>query len=361
MKIGILTVYFADYGSHYHAVALNRFINDLGYDAEIINECVRYKHSLRLLISSIFRRYAPTTISNMIKKIVPNYKIYLDLEKSIKNEKISEPFKDISEFSSKYDLIIVGSDELWSATNKLTRFIPAYFGLGLACPHISYSTSAITIGETDKEMTRKIKEGLRGFSSIAVRDEFTADWVKKMIGGERPNIVLDPALLYPVFTDTSQDACDERYIAVYGRDFSTEDVMKIKELSEKLKAKVVSAVWKHKWCEYYDVSSEKQLQQFIECSKFVVSSTLHGTIFAMQHKKDFISFRTKLRGNKIRDLLNQFNLQDRFVEDSTQYDINKLKPLDWDSIYLLLDEKREFSKQWLINSIEKASRNEAMW
>ena len=129
MRIGILTVYFADYGSFFHSYALYKYLTDKGYDCELINSCGRLKYSPRLNMAVKGTKILPGFVSRFIAENIDVYRSYLNLRQNVSELKISEEYTDFSELSTKYDCIIVGSDELWSATNPTIRLFQSISGL----------------------------------------------------------------------------------------------------------------------------------------------------------------------------------------------------------------------------------------
>ncbi|WP_066646362.1 polysaccharide pyruvyl transferase family protein [Christensenella timonensis] len=324
MKIGILTVYFADYGSYYQAVSLCKAIQSLGHECELINESVRYWRSPRLWAGHIGTVFLPEKVKRAIGKKVAAYNNYLNLQKAISKQTISEARLSIKKLSAEYDCVIIGSDELWSATNPLTRYVPSYFGYGLRCPRISYSTSGITMENPDQKLEQKMKRGLQSFTCLAVRDVYTQEWVERL-SEKKCELVIDPTLLYPFFVQ--DDVGGGGYIAVYGEHFAPDQVEAITSYAQKNDILLKAISWQHDWCdEFCDVHSPEQLQQVFAKSEYSMVSTFHGTIFSMLHHRNFTAFTSQLRGKKIRLLLEMFGLQDRIfkgriLEKNIEYDI----------------------------------------
>ena len=194
MKIGILTVYFADYGSFFHAYCMVKYLQKLGHNCELIHFCGRYKYSPRLKYGAWGAKYLPPIVSHVIAKRIDTYRSFLNIQNDLSALPISEEYRDILEQSKNYDCIILGSDELWSATNQTIRFVPEYFGIGLQCPVFSYSTSGVTLHNPDNKLLDKMRSGLLSLKNISVRDRVAAEWVEKILGKKVP-VVLDPTLL----------------------------------------------------------------------------------------------------------------------------------------------------------------------
>ena len=131
MKIGIITILKVNnYGAELQAYALQRVLNLLGYDAEIIDylfyknpqhkKTIRSKPNFRFGIKKIF-----------VERLYPIYvkiKMFLNSKNENvrkqrfalfhkKNTRLSKTYKTIDElFEAKmdYDIYMVGSDQVWN-------------------------------------------------------------------------------------------------------------------------------------------------------------------------------------------------------------------------------------------------------
>lgn len=352
MKIGILTTYFADYGSYCHASCLYNYLIELGHDCELLNACVRYKASPKLFLANIGYHWLPKFILRYIAKKNIVFNNYMHLMKDLKNIKISESFRNISSLSKRYDCIVVGSDELWSITNKRQKYIPEYFGIGIECPIISYSTSGISLEHPEKNITEEMINGLKTFKHIAVRDPVTQHWVQEVLKKEIP-IVLDPALLYPPNTITAKR--DEKYILVYGEHFSSEQINKIFAYASFYDLPIISAVWEHEWCNNkIEITSMDILQQAFHNCTMCVTSTFHGSIFSILHKKNFTAFISPFRGGKVVCLLKSLGLENRINEYDPLHCMENT--INWDEVEEKLNNMRIFSKNYLTNALNEIEK-----
>ena len=73
MKIGLLTVYSFNYGSYFQAVALQKQIEALGHDCELINEQFKRNEWKNLQLLYSFDEKVPSIFKPLISKIFPQY------------------------------------------------------------------------------------------------------------------------------------------------------------------------------------------------------------------------------------------------------------------------------------------------
>ena len=319
MKVGLLTVYHADYGSFYQTMALYYAIQSLGHDCELINNTIRYRYVPRLYAVHAAGKICRGKLQQKVEKRIPLFKTYMRLKKDLKNVEISPDFMGMEKLSKRYDCIVVGSDELWSATNPKVKFIPPYYGIGVDCPHISYATSAIMLENPSDQLKKTIVDGWNGFKYISVRDEDTQKWVE-VLTGEKPDLAIDPTLLHPYFVKEAPKTNESKYALVYGEDFSKKQIQLMQQFAKRKNLQLKSVSWKHEWCEFADVGSAEELQEAFEKSEYCFTSTFHGTIFTILHHKPFTSFVSERRGKKVIKLLDLLGL-DANLHDESQNQI----------------------------------------
>lgn len=355
MNIGILTVYFADYGSFQHATSLYKYLESMGHRCELINESLRYKRSKLLYISSIFEKYAPQFLKKYLGKKITAFNTYVILKKELNRYRISPKCKSVCEISDRYDCIIVGSDELWSSTNKTIRYIPEYFGISITKPHFSYSTSGITM-RFPNPWENEIKQGLSTFEALAVRDIVTAEWVERLTN-QKATIVLDPALLFPYYQASSaQVEQGQRYVIVYGEHFLDEQICWIQDYARYRKLKLCSVVWRHAWCDsHIETPSSDNLQQVFANAAHSMSSTFHGTIFSIVNHVPFTVFLSPARGKKIELLLEDLNCSQYIYTSNADSHIDMT--IDYGVIDNLLSQKRKYSENWLLEQLSNIERS----
>lgn len=313
-KIGILTTYYANFGSYFQATALQKAIESLGYEVELINEHSRMFKSYKMFLTLLITPVLPQFVREKIAKMNAQYYAYLRLKDNVKQLNQSSVFKqNLSKLSREYDAIVVGSDELWSANKKTIAYLPNYFGIGINCKHITYGPSATMFEGGDPNIEKEIKEGLRTFERISVRDTFTHDFVKKMIGVDA-QMVIDPTLLMPYFS--SEGVGGGKYVLVYGQHYNEHERKIILDYANEKRYKVCAVAWNHEWCdEFIDVDSAEGMQKAFAESEYCFPSTFHGVIFSYLNKRNFTAFINPLRGRKVTMLLKTLGLEERIYSD----------------------------------------------
>lgn len=348
MKIGLITVYYANFGSYFQAVALKDYLEGMGHECLTLNASIRGMKVAKFLCAAAFGKIAPEALNKRLEEVNAPYRIYRSLAKSIDGLNVTPAFKGLS-IQKELDCICVGSDELWSASLEEMGYIPKYFGIGVNKPHFSYATSGASIDFDADLPWEEMKKGFNGFSSISVRDNKTQEMVKKVCG-KNVTRCIDPTLLNPFFIDLEKASADG-YLLIYGVHYSDDDKRKIRSYAKENKLKIRGISWKHDFLdEFIEPRSPKEfVEQFLHAS-FVVPSTFHGTIFSILSHTPFASFPAKQKATKIIDLLELIGLEERNA--AAVSDLSDLGPIDWNGVESRLELLRNESSAYLESALE---------
>lgn len=202
MKIGIITFHAAfNYGSMLQAWALQTYLERQGHKVEIVNfrpkrqKQVYHKpvsfNNLRSSFQSVKRMLlAPSTIPSLNKKwhmfdeFMHNY---LNLTKEYSS------VENLVKAHFDYDILITGSDQIWNT--QTFDFSEAYFGT-FVNPKTRKIAYAPSMGPNpESQNIDYIKHLLNGFSSVAVREERTKNFIVQNGIYDNVEVVLDPTML----------------------------------------------------------------------------------------------------------------------------------------------------------------------
>ena len=328
-KIGICTLYHSyNFGAFLQAFSLQEFLKSKGYDVGFVK-----------LKDSYFEKFIYLKSRN-IKKILYNLQQAKYFEKNFKTLNF---FDD----NSKYDVAIVGSDEIWNVMNPSFKHHNEFFGKNLTADKIiAYAPSCNNV---TKQQLKSYNNELdfSKFKSISVRDINTQSLVKK-VSNKNAEIVLDPTFLCDDFDKYVKKVPADNYIAVYGYEFSYEQILKVKKFARLKKLKLISLGLYNDWCDENIKIDSFEFLSYIKNSKYVVTSTFHGTVFSILLEKNFITFSNNK--SKIKYLLEEFNLMDR---DFTDSNLNCIPDVNYIEVNKIKNKLASKSKKWLIDAIEK--------
>ena len=311
MKIGIATVWNANNnGSFLQAYALQKYIEQLGHEVKML-KLADFAHG--------GTEYSDTFWNN------------LEGHHSLLN--VSE---DLSE---EFDVIVYGSDEIWSMFGELVN--PIFWGYGLNAKHkITYAVSAQNLNIKSVLTHPFTYLGIRKFDKLSVRDKVSQ---KKLSYLTRKSLsmVLDPTFLI------SYDSCKTentigKYQLVYTYGLDAENAKNIRRFADEKGLKIVctGSDRPSEWGDINIPAGPFEWIGLIHNAEYIVSSTFHGTVFSIICKKQFFVVGTN--SGKVKDLLERTGLCYRKTTDFYQQE-----SIDYKQVYNRLDKEISFSKDFL--------------
>ena len=171
MRIGILTYHnTTNYGAIFQCYALQQYINDLGYECEVIdynNSTLKERYNLNPLKSKSIKDFIKKTIYYLPEKKNKNsFKKFSESNIRISQKKYDE--KNITESNQYYDLYIAGSDQIWNF--KLSGDDHNYF-MTFADKKEKRNSYAASFGSSKMIDAQGIKDLLKLQNNISVRED----------------------------------------------------------------------------------------------------------------------------------------------------------------------------------------------
>ncbi len=348
MKIGIITIHNPpNYGAMLQAYALSSHLSSKGHEVEIVDydqpdlhEYFRFKWSF------------PPRVTNWLR--LKRCSAFVR-DKQIKSARTYPSPEAFLPDARKYDALITGSDQVWF-TGPVQYYDPLYF---LDIPDcearkISYAPSAG--GTTDfEQFTPKVQSALAGFDHISVRDDNTHSLIKPLT--DKPiTRVVDPTFLCD-FEEllTPQSPQPEPYLLLFGN-ISPKWSGLIQSVAKQLGVKrIVTLQYKNANATHRigAPSPETWINHF-KHAKGVITSYFHGTAFSINFQRPFLAIPTPGRVKKVRALLSDAAIPERFVddaEDPATVPERFAQSIDWKSVQGSLGQKIEASKTFLENAL----------
>lgn len=362
MKIGILTLHHAiNYGAFLQCYALQEVLKSLGHNVSVIDYSPRFFKKDYAVANfdgfkslSLYRKLR--RVLGIILLFIPRIIRRVVFLKSIKSylRIYGNSFSDIEETDiSFYDVIVFGSDQIWNS--KITRgFDSVFWGdFNFQGKKITYAASAgddFSILENDIE---SFKNSLLNFSSISVRErrleKFLID--KYNVPSET---VLDPTLLlddgkWSEFAGERRK--NEKYLLLYivipspeakriARKIAKELNLKIKEIFPSASPNPMS--WANASC------SPSNFVRLFRDSQFVVTTSFHGTSFAINFHKEFYAVNTGMPNERILSLLRLTGLEDRYINSADNVNV---KYIDFLLVNKKLQNEKIKSYSFIANSM----------
>lgn len=303
MRIALLTIHRApNCGAMMQAWALMRALQQMGHEVEFpdLNH-IDYRDRTKPFLpdpSLPFMKRLHRGLKNGLRNwkarkiFLPAMQRFADFVSKHMTESRLEP----SAFGSRYDAVVVGSDQLWNERimgDDTDLFLGEGVPAGL--PIVSYGTSFGDNPPTGKAAERVLRAMPR-FSSIGIRESRGADFLKS--AGFKATVTSDPTLLltaddYLSVASPSHPA--ERYLYAYSIFFDTRLLELVREVARRRGIRYVYTPLS----QYTSYGMPKDIEYGVTPDRFVdliahadcvLTDSFHGTAFSLIFGKPFVSF-----------------------------------------------------------------------
>ena len=370
--IGIITYHhYYNYGTMLQALALQGKVEQLGYQAELIdfkqdNSLSRYE-MLKLRIKRmpvyIKERKKYRALADSREKIKEKnelfeqfYKTYLHVGK-----KKYTTTQQLMENPPVYDGYVVGSDQTWNpfvANSPEAFFLPfvenkskkGSYGPSLAVKSLS--------DEKEKEYRKK----LSNFSFLSCREQDGAQLLSRITQKE-VKCVLDPTLL--LSAKEWGKYCEfeipkEPYILVYFLGEKSEHRRAVEKIQKLTNWKIISLPAAYLEMENNDYKKvwggPKEFLSLIRGAALICTDSFHGTMFSINFQRNFFSFckssdsEESSENSRLYSALNIFGLSNRIIHNMDNLTAEDIS-IDYKNVIPILEEQRRDSIEYLENML----------
>lgn len=375
MKIGIITIHNSpNYGASLQSFALWKFLTDNGYDCEVIDlhrPCNEdYVFSNQYLPCRFNEPNFIRRIKTLVKKIIGRKEFFLQEETKRKFEefnsqvRLGRPYCGIDELYAnppQYDIYISGSDQVWNPAHPfciepyLLTFVPA------GKKKISYASSIGITDLTEKEINL-FKNALEKYDAISVRELQAKKLLEKILNKDIYQVA-DPTFL--LSTEKWKSIAvfpknKEKYILL----FALRNDIKMLEYAltlgkqSGLKIVYLTTAQPKSTGEYeaVDTAGPREWIGYIANAEIVITDSFHGTVFSIITGCNNFFTRIaneSLRGSRITDLLDKFDLNNHLLKSDmsqTYRDLTKI-PINHGYVSMVMKSECERAKQYLAQNI----------
>lgn len=356
MKIGILTFHYAyNFGAVWQCYGLQQTLNRLGYnEVEILNVV---PHKWHWFLMGIPLKISFQNIGKGLQKFMHwrECKEQFDIFRS-KYIKCSPPFSmsEIGCFTQKYDVIIVGSDQVWAPSQRkdflyFLNWNPTFRG-----KRIAYAPCCAT-DIIDEKYVTVLQKALDNFDYLSARNICTQKFVYNLINKKVP-LVPDPTILanYKSFIKKANN--EKPYILnfVLGQDILGGNSKAIQILQTlHPECKVISVVVPKSNPIIpilgdeirYNVSPIEWLN-LIAHAKLVYTDSFHCTIFSMKFHTPFVAYYSDpIKKSRFEDLCLRFGVTEHIVRSLDE--LKKAALLPYAEVDNIFVEQQKIGEQYL--------------
>lgn len=353
MKVGILTFHRAhNYGAVLQCYALQQYLISRGDDAYVIDynkkELWSYYHWRE-------KGYEKYVTSNLIKfpyrllqylhakknHIIRYYKFVYFQKKYLR----LAPVNSIQ--TTPYDLILIGSDQVWNTT--ITHGFDKYYWGQFERPS---STKVATYAASlknfwDPKDYNIVYNYLSKLDGISVRERSTKIFLNKTFTNLNVSNVPDPVLLIPANhwkKMAKKPAIKSPYYFFYQAAKSEKVYSTAKIIAKQRRANLITLSADVKAINTVEchTSSPQEFLGWILYADMVITSSFHALIFSIIFNKDFYAINLNMgQDDRIKNLVTMFGVEDRLVDNETQ--CKNLIPKDSkDIVNLLLNKANDY-------------------
>ena len=364
MNIKMLTFHTAkNYGAVLQAYALRRILQTYSPRVDIINYrplTIRKRHmteknkySVHLLVKAFFNKMCHWIRAYIFGRALKDQK-FLSFEKDYLGVTDDFIFTDrLSVSAGDADYVVLGSDQIWNC--RLTHYDPVYLGnikTKHSCRLIAYAASIGNDTSSHNEL-EFISNYIKHISYVSVREE-TAQRVLSQYRNDI-SVVLDPVFLLPQETWRSIASYynEKDYVLLYNMGSASTANLIAHRIANMMHIDIVEIFpggrslkkfYRHK---IYPLAGPLDFIGLIANARYVVTSSFHGTAFAILFNKQFLTIAPGDVSSRVRDLLTRLDIADRVV---TSVDDLPATDIDYSLVNARLDDERKKS----IDFLEKA-------
>ena len=374
MKVGILTILNVNnYGAELQCCALYRKLQQLGYDAEVIN------YLFGIHPEHVFdgeKRTVPIPLKQLIKvKLLPvvqnMFCMFHQKNKRLRNKRFDEfhakynhltstvypSVKSLYEAKFNYDVLCIGSDQVWNYMKgySLEPFFACFDKNNTK--KITYASS-IGLSSLSVEAEQVFKKELASFAYISVREQQASEILEKLLN-RKIDVVLDPTLILNKqewIEVAKYDMCPkEKYLLVYIVTIKPCDYVLTlaRHIAKQRNLKIVricrDAYPEHSGSDVEEIltAGPSDFVGLFSKAEFVVTNSFHGTVFSINFSKPFYSVIKSHHStnSRLTSILKKLGLEDRIVPVGSQ--LPMISDIDFSGPSAKLEAERKLSIEYI--------------
>lgn len=381
MKIGLVSVYNHNYGSMLQTYAIQTTLKKLGHEPEII------KYKKRRGLKQLLRVFNLPLV--VMKGRVVYRDLYCKLFKSDLAKKLRIRAKEFEDFKNdnflttrqyigwddlitvndKYDVFMIGSDQVWNPVNIGTDFYNLIFTSDEKY-RIAYGSS-FGVSRIPKTQVNKTKYYLSRIQELSTREQKGVEIIKTLTG-RKATLVCDPTLLlekkiWNEFKGNNR-VITEKYVFCYFLGNNPSQRAFAKKISNLTGLKIVALQHLDEFIQSdekfgdikpYDINPKKFVN-LIANAEYILTDSFHGSIFSVIFEKNFYTFSrfedsaSTSTNSRIESLLNLLNIKGRYIKASIEVNDVLLNNMDYTGVEGRIQDLRNYSLNYLITALKKA-------
>ena len=341
-SVGVITMHRPiSFGSSLQAYALQRKIQDLGLDCEIID--YQYPNKLHQSKVNPFKSFVRSIVHYLLNLLMGMPCLFERIRfRRFRNNylKLSKYYKDAETLAKnppKYDIYCTGSDQVWN-TNFTKRDNTFVLSFVKGKKKISYSSS-FAVDYVKDECLNDFQYYLSLYTSISVREKSGIELVNKLTG-KLATQVCDPTLLlskeewFPL-ASKSRIRIQKPYLLVFMLTYSYNPYPEVSRIIDEVQQKlgihtVILSGSKYDYLKKNTtvIKSAGPLEflYLFKNASFIITSSFHGVAFSANFEKPFLAVVDKKNNDsRLLSFLEKIDMMDRAIsydDEDVQLDLS---------------------------------------
>lgn len=358
MKIALITIHNANnYGAVLQAYATKKILSEYGevstvnYDNKFLAhhlDVIRFApslHGIKMLIHDLLRLPSRIRAVNRFRNFV---RTNMNLTQKLTADELMHGK------AGDFDVYVCGSDQIWNPdiVNKDKKIDPIFF-LSFADKGAKKLSYASSIGHHNfsEDEQKEVKNLLKDFTMISTRESDGVKKLQQILPDKEINHILDPTLLLSKeewfkALDIQPQEPKEKYILVYSVPRTGLIKKAVEYFANKLNMKVVAIDQMlfplTKVDTHVKDAGPKEFIELFANASFVITDSFHGTCFAVNFAKPFVSISPGKTIGRIESLYKLLSIDKKILKSEIDF---KDAVIDYDlsSVLKKLDENKRKS------------------
>lgn len=359
MRTGILSMQrVVNFGSVLQAYTLREMMREVTGEKPVfidIDDAQAIPCALKIDTDTDFQApaYEPPGFLGKVKR-----KLFRELRKKGDNKirRFAEAELQVScHGDGELDCLIVGSDEVFNTLRGVNlQLYGNAAGTKRVCSYAGACGSA-SLEEIPESALPAVRDALKHYPVLSVRDDATKDYLSQLYDGK---IVkhMDPVLVGGLRRRRAKAVGLKNYLIVYAynsRIRKPEEIAAIQSFAKSKGLKTVAVGGVQFWCDMFLPLDPMRMLDYFAAAEYVITDTFHGAIFSVINRKKFGVIERASNANKLRGLLTDLGLTERFVPAMDALEQVVSQQIDYDRVFRLLDAEQKRTEDYLKWAIEQ--------
>ena len=371
--IGLVVVTNHNFGSILQTYALQRVVRRMGASTQIIkyaegatSKICRFRNieyatsRLKMIYKRLAISLRHSRRKSQLSERANAFREFINKELSF--SELYTSLDSLSEAAKKYDIVLLGSDQVWHPMNPIMNFftlnfVPENIKKGAYAPSFGVSSIPESYKKTYAHYINRI-------DYVSSRELTGVKIIKELTNRDVP-MVCDPTLL---LTESEWEEClsdkvriEEKYVFCYFIGNNPNQRNLVKQYARKNNLKIVALLHIDEFIEsdenYADYApynvGPAEFLYLLKNAECIMTDSFHASVFSLQFHRPFYTFNRFENGkgnstsSRIDSLLSTVGLLDRKVSNGATFEDLSTNAINFSDVNERMEKFRAFSLNYL--------------